>query len=68
LSQVGAKIGLAIIEAGGRNIGVSLSSSNGFPKLGACVSMLIFSHFWFWYPLALFLPLAMAPKAIIGVD
>lgn len=32
------------------------------------MSMLIFSHFWFWYPLALFLPLAMAPKAIIGVD
>lgn len=68
LSPIGAKLGLAILQAGGRNLGINLASKSGFPKLGACASMLIFSHYWYWYPLVMFLPLTMSPNALIGID
>ncbi len=42
--------------------------STGFPKLGACIGMAVFTHSWYWYPLAHFINLSFAPSAIIGVD
>lgn len=56
------------MEAGGRNLVVKLGSNSGFPKIASCVGMLVFTHFWYWYPLIHFLNLSMYPSAIIGVN
>lgn len=61
-------LSMAILRSGGQNSVIKLTSFSGFPKLGACVSMLAFSHFWHWYPLVHFYNLTLSPSAIIGVN
>jgi len=56
------------MEAGGRNSVIKLASNSGFPKIGACVGVLVFSHFWYWFPLIHFMSLSLSPSAIIGVE
>jgi len=33
----------------------------------ACLGMLVFLHFWYWFPTVHFLSLTLAPSALIGV-
>lgn len=40
----------------------------GFPKLGACAGMLIFTQYWFWYPYLHFLNLSFSTCALIGLN
>lgn len=37
-------------------------------NMRTAVGMLVFSQFWFWYPLCLFLGLAFTPTAIITLN
>ena len=37
-------------------------------NMRAAVGLLVFSQFWFWYPLCLFLGLALTPTAIITLN
>jgi len=68
LCKVGAILAGGILDAGGRNTIISLASKSGFSKLGACISMMTFTHFWYWFPLVHFINLTLAPSAIIGVN
>ena len=68
LVKLGAVIAQGIIDAGGCNVTISLQSRTGHMSMRTAVGLLVFSQFWFWYPLSLFLSLALTPTAIIGLN
>ncbi|KAF9646109.1 26S proteasome regulatory complex non-ATPase subcomplex Rpn2/Psmd1 subunit [Thelephora ganbajun] len=68
MARFGAALGLGLIDAGGRNVTISLQSSAGSRDTSAIVGMMLFCQFWYWYPLAHCACLAFNPTAIIGVN
>merc|ERR1712183_838680 len=68
MAKKGAILAQGIIDAGGRNVTLSLQSRTGHVNMGAVVGMLVFNQFWYWYPLAHFLSLTFTPSAIIGLN
>lgn len=68
LSKSGAIIATGILDAGGRNVVVSLQSRAGFMKMGGVVGLMLFLQHWYWYPLKLFLSLAFYPTMMIGLN
>lgn len=68
MARLGAVLGQGIIDAGGRNVTISLQSASGHSNMSAIVGMAIFTQFWYWYPLAHFLSLSLTPTAFIGLD
>ena len=57
-----------IIDAGGRNVTVSLQSRTGHTNMMAVVGMLVFTQYWYWFPLSHFLSLAFTPSCVIGLN
>lgn len=47
---------------------VSLQSRTGHTNLPAVVGMLVFTQFWYWFPLAHFISLTFTPTALIGLN
>ena len=68
LCRLGAILGSGVLSPGGRNSVVTLASKSGNLKLGACLGMLYFCHYWYWFTSVHFLSLALSPSAFIGVD
>ncbi|KAJ9109707.1 hypothetical protein QFC19_001937 [Naganishia cerealis] len=68
LAKFGAAISQGIIDAGGRNVTISMQSKAGTPHMNAIVGMTLFTQFWYWFPLAHCLSLSFQPTAIIGLD
>ncbi|OSX67352.1 hypothetical protein POSPLADRAFT_1042584 [Postia placenta MAD-698-R-SB12] len=68
MARFGAAIGQGLIDAGGRNVTISLQSRAGSRNTNAIVGMVLFCQFWYWYPLAHCACLAFDPTAIIGLD
>ena len=68
MARFGAVLGQGIIDAGGRNVSISLSSFSGHSNMPAIIGMLLFTQFWYWYPLTHLLSLAFSPTALIGLD
>lgn len=68
MAKFGAIIAQGIIDAGGRNVTVSLQSRTGHTNLPAVVGMLVFTQFWYWFPLAHFISLSFTPTALIGLN
>ena len=68
MARFGAVIGQGLIDAGGRNVTISLQSRAGSKKTSAIVGMVLFCQFWYWYPLAHCASLAFEPTAIIGLN
>ena len=54
--------------SGGRNMTISLQSRTGHMNMEAVVGMLVFTQFWFWYPLTLFLSMAFTPTCLVGLN
>ncbi|ORX70651.1 26S proteasome regulatory complex, non-ATPase subcomplex, Rpn2/Psmd1 subunit [Linderina pennispora] len=67
-ARFGAAIAQGIINAGGRNVAIGLTSLDGQLSKSACAGMLLFTQFWYWFPLAHFLSLSFKPTALIGVN
>ena len=67
MSRFGAALGQGLIDAGGRNVTISLQSRAGSKSMQAIVGMTLFAQFWYWFPLAHCASLAFEPTAIIGV-
>lgn len=68
LAKFGATLAQGIIDAGGRNVTISLENNNtNTLNVKAIVGLAVFVQSWFWYPFAHFLSLSFAPTAIIGV-
>ncbi|KAI8062416.1 armadillo-type protein [Gongronella butleri] len=68
MSKFGAVLAQGIIDAGGRNVTISLLSRSGNVSMPAVVGMTVFTQFWYWHPLTHMLSLAFTPTAIIGVN
>ncbi|CAO3682175.1 unnamed protein product [Umbelopsis ramanniana] len=68
MAKFGAVLSQGIIDAGGRNVTISLLSRTGHTNMPAIVGMAVFTQFWYWYPLTHFLSLAFTPTAIIGLN
>ncbi|KAJ3305763.1 proteasome regulatory particle base subunit, partial [Blyttiomyces sp. JEL0837] len=62
------KVETGILDAGGRNVTISLMGSAGTPDMSGVVGLAIFSQFWYWYPYTHFLSLAFNPTGMIGLD
>ena len=68
ITKFGAILAQGIIDAGGRNITISLQSRTGHMSMRTAVGLLVFSQFWFWYPFVPFLSLAFTPTTLIGLN
>jgi len=68
MAKFGAIIALGIIDAGGRNMTIALSSRAGHMNVSAIVGIAVFVQYWYWYPFLLFISLALTPTAIIAVN
>ncbi|KAI0320354.1 26S proteasome regulatory complex non-ATPase subcomplex Rpn2/Psmd1 subunit [Amylostereum chailletii] len=67
MARFGAALGQSFIDAGGRNVTISLQSRAGTRNTSAIVGMTMFCQFWYWYPLTLCASLAFEPTGIIGL-
>ena len=72
LVRFGAVLAQGFIDAGGRNVTISLctvSGSAGEVQLNASAvaGTMLFSHFWNWHALIPFISLAFKPTGFIGV-
>ena len=68
MARFGAALGQGLIDAGGRNVTISLQSRAGSRNTAAIVGMVLFCQFWYWYPMAHCASLAFEPTGIIGLD
>ena len=68
MAKFGAVLASGIIDAGGRNVTITLQSRTGIPNMASIVGLALFTQFWFWFPLSHFLSLAFTPTAIIGLN
>lgn len=68
MAKFGAILAQGIIDAGGRNVTLSLQSRTGHTNLQAVVGMLIFTQYWYWFPLAHCLSLAFTPTCVIALN
>jgi 26S proteasome regulatory subunit N2 len=68
MTKFGAIVATGLLDAGGRNVTIALTSRTGNKIMPAIVGMGVFSHFWFWHPLTLFVSLAFTPTAAIGLN
>ncbi|KPV74060.1 uncharacterized protein RHOBADRAFT_49993 [Rhodotorula graminis WP1] len=68
MAKFGAALSQGIIDAGGRNVTISMQNKSGSGNMPAIVGMALFAQFWYWFPLAHCLSLAFTPTAIIGVN
>ncbi|XP_077250441.1 26S proteasome non-ATPase regulatory subunit 1 homolog A-like [Tasmannia lanceolata] len=68
MSKMGAILAAGILDAGGRNVTIRLLSKTKHDKITAVVGLVVFSQFWYWYPLIYFISLAFSPTAFIGLN
>jgi len=68
MTKMGAVMSAGILDAGGRNVTISMQSRAGFTKPSAVVGLAIWVQHWFWYPLMHFLPMAFSPTSMIGLN
>ncbi|KAJ1475052.1 armadillo-type protein, partial [Baffinella frigidus] len=68
MAKFGAIIASSILDAGGRNVTISLTTKNGHKKMTAIVGMAVFCQYWYWFPLAHFLSGCFQPTCLIGLN
>lgn len=68
IAKFGAILAQGILDAGGRNMSVSLQTRNGQTDMNAVVGLLVFTQFWYWFPLSHFLSLAFQPTSLIVLN
>lgn len=68
MAKFGAILAQGIIDGGGRNVTLGLQSRTGHTNLQAVVGTLVFTQYWYWFPLAHCLSLAFSPTCIISLN
>jgi 26S proteasome regulatory subunit N2 len=68
MCKMGSILATGIIDAGGRNVTLSLKSRAGHRNMQAVVGIAMFLQYWYWYPLTHFISLAFTPTAVIGLN
>ena len=64
---MGVLAGFGLMNAGGSNSMLSLVTKEGHPKLKNIIGVYMFTQYWYWFPLANFLGLALEPTLLVGV-
>lgn len=64
---MGALLAIGILDIGGKNMVVSLTTEFGIPKLEALAGMLMFLNYWNWFPYINFLLLTLTPSGFVAV-
>ena len=67
MAKMGAILSVGILDAGGRNMVLSLTTKSGMPKIQAISGMLVFCQYWNWFPYLNFLSLSITPSMLIPV-
>ena len=67
LAKFGAILAQGILDAGGRNVRLALSTPSGHVSLPGVTGLALFCQFWYWYPFAHCLTLSLAPTALVAV-
>ena len=68
MCKMGAIMAVGILDAGGRNMTLSLRSRSGFFRMNSVIGLALFVQYWFWYPLSYMLSLSVVPTAVICVN
>jgi 26S proteasome regulatory subunit N2 len=68
MARFGASLAQGIIDAGGRNMTLSLGSKAGTLNMNAIIGVTLFTQYWYWFPLAHFLGIAFTPTVVVAVD
>ena len=68
MCKFGCAIAMGILDAGGRNCTISLQTQTGNLNMLGIVGAVVFTQYWYWFPLTHFLSLSMTPTAVIGID
>ncbi|OQR83320.1 26S proteasome non-ATPase regulatory subunit [Achlya hypogyna] len=68
MTKMGAVLAQGLLDAGGRNVVISLQSHNGFTKMSSVVGLALWAQHWFWYPLHHVIELAFQPTVAIGLN
>lgn len=68
LTRMGALVSNGILNAAGRNCSISLTTQDGNMRQNTIAGLVLFMQHWFWYPMLNFLPLALTPTVMIGVN
>lgn len=68
MAKFGAILAQGIIDAGGRNVTLCLQSRTGHTNMLGVVGMLVFTQYWYWFPLAHCLALAFTPTCLITLN
>lgn len=68
LTKFGAALSQGIIDAGGRNVTISLEHTHtNSLNVKGIVGLTLFLQNWYWFPLTHFLSLSFAPTTVVGV-
>ncbi|CAF0754094.1 unnamed protein product [Adineta steineri] len=68
MAKFGAILAHGILDAGGRNVTVSLLTRSGQTDTMSVVGLLVFTQFWYWFPLSLFLSLGFSPTCLVTLN
>jgi 26S proteasome regulatory subunit N2 len=68
MAKFGAILANGILDAGGRNVSISLLTRTGQTDTMSVVGLLVFTQFWYWFPLSLFLSLSFTPTCLISLN
>ncbi|VDK28163.1 unnamed protein product [Anisakis simplex] len=68
ITKLGAILAQGIIDAGGRNVTISLHNRSGHSDMQSVVGTFVFLQYWYWHSLAHFASLAFKPTCLIGLN
>ena len=68
MTKVGAIMAHGLLDAGGRNVTLSLKSRAGFTRASAVVGVALWAQHWYWYPLQYMMGLAFSPSMCVGLN
>jgi len=68
MTKVGAIMAHGLLDAGGRNVTLSLKSRAGFTRASAIVGVALWAQHWYWYPLQYMIGLAFSPSMCVGLN
>jgi len=68
MAKTGAILAAGILEAGGRNVSISLSSRAGFLRGGSVAGMVLWLQHWYWYPMMHMISLSFTPTMMMGLN
>lgn len=68
LVRFGGILTQGLMELGGRNCTVKLTSNSGNNRIGSIVGMALFTQYYYWFPMVHFINLAVHPSMLLGVD